>query len=110
MKLTIDTKEDSKEELLRAIHLLQAAAGSQPTYSRMMDKAQHDVPGTLPEAGNIFSLFSQHDSKPAEPAREPDDEEEDEERTGESSYTIREEKNGVVQPEEIPKVVEYDMI
>jgi hypothetical protein len=41
MKLTIDTKEDSKEEIKKAIRMLSAIVGDSEIYTNRPEKAHH---------------------------------------------------------------------
>ena len=88
MKITIDTKEDSHEEISKVIKMLQHLVGessmtNQPTnifedpdsFGQEQVQEQTQAPETEPSSGGIFSMFG-NASEPSgseEPAEEPEE-------------------------------------
>jgi len=77
MRITIDTKTDSREEIRKAIKLLMGLVGGHDVYS---NEAPEEKPAAQP---NIFdspepsvpNLMSMFDSAPAAPTENPPQEE-----------------------------------
>ena len=91
MKLTIDTKEDSHEEIKKAIKMLATIVGDEKVYTNSAPKAAvaniFDSPGSMetsetpvePVQGSVFgSMFGESTPTTEEPAEEKKEEETDE--------------------------------
>jgi len=87
MKLTIDTKEDSHEEIKKAIKMLATIVGDEPVYTNSIPKApvanifesssNEVTPSTSEPSGSIFGNMFGDTSSPAE-TTEPVEEKEEE--------------------------------
>ncbi len=97
MKITIDTKEDSHEEIRRAIKMLSSLVGERETFSNQPNIFDSDPPclgDDIPSdsGGNAFSnMFG---AEPITPSIE------DNENTSDDEVKVEEEK-------EIPDIIEY---
>ncbi len=70
MRITIDTKSDSKDEIRKAIKLLLGLVGSREVYSNEPEKpvSQPNIfDSPAPAVGNLMSIF---DSAPPEAPKE----------------------------------------
>ncbi len=77
MKITIDTKEDTHEEIMKIVTMLSSLAGKEVMSNEgdVFEKKDADL-GT----GNLFGMFDnneQSSEKPEEQSENPDQEEED---------------------------------
>jgi len=73
MRITIDTKSDSKDEIRKAIKLLLGLVGSHEVYSNEPEKpvSQPNIfDSPSPAVGNLMSIF---DSAPEAPKEEKKD-------------------------------------
>ncbi len=61
MKLTIDTKTDSKDEIRKAIRLLAGLIGGQEVYTNEQKEEKKEQPNIFesqtPALGNMMSIF-----------------------------------------------------
>ena len=92
MKITIDTKEDSHEELRKIIKMLSSLIGEKEVMSNQSDMFSDDDSGKEESTG-MFNMFSQD-----KPVTSTDSE------TADSEITTDEEK-----PEEDKKETNYDL-
>ena len=81
MKITIDTKHDSKEEIKKIIGLLNHLVDSEPVYSNSSSEFSNpfDIPNSSEkkeEPTNAFASMFGENSTPTETTEEPKDEEE----------------------------------
>ncbi|MFC1697754.1 hypothetical protein ACFL1H_05450 [Nanoarchaeota archaeon] len=69
MKIQIDTKEDSSEELKKVIRLLQALVNETPSISQSKNIFESGLPGEnvekteTPPSGNMFNMFESQPSQ-----------------------------------------------
>lgn len=126
MKVSIDTKEDRPEHIIKVIALLQSVVGNTssgaissdsttdyPEYSGTEDYSESAAETPESNSGNrtppvgIFNLFNDDEDNSSE---ETSSEDTDQNNENGSSYTIKEEKREPADPEEVPQVVEYDIV
>lgn len=76
MKLTIDTTNDSKEEIRKAIRLLMSLVGDSPSYSNesspsnIFDSPSSSVGGSEPQSGGLFGAMFDN---PVDPPKDDED-------------------------------------
>ncbi|NOZ80353.1 MAG: hypothetical protein GXP63_01660 [DPANN group archaeon] len=78
MKISIDTKEDSHEDMRKLISMLQHIVGGKQEYSTVFDGTSGISPPAAeqsvePVAPGLFSIFDETPSEPAAAPSAPDD-------------------------------------
>ena len=85
MKITIDTKEDSKEEIKKAIRMLSAIVGGSEVYTNaptgLSEKQPNtnifsDEPGSSEQAQSVFGNLFGNPSQPSQASQPQSTEEE----------------------------------
>ena len=99
MRLTIDTKMDSKDEIRKAIRLLMGLVGNGEVYTNdVTEESKNDVaPSPMSDAPSMSGLMSLFDNPPSEPAVSTIQKSEEN-----ASQVVKDEKD-----ESIPKIEFY---
>lgn len=114
MQITVDTKNDSREHILKVIELLTHLTS--PTSLNTENSHNNVSQDVIPSSGlstsqavasqGIFNLFDE-DLAPKQNMEEASEETTDLNKV--SAYRIEEERREPAQPTEIPMVIEYDL-
>lgn len=85
MKITIDTKEDSHEEIRKVIRMLQNLVGEEKVYSNQGNIFNDSKPVTKNVFGNLFSNDNKEESQ------------------------LKEEKPSEEEKKDVPEIITYDL-
>jgi len=78
MKITIDTKEDSHEEIKKIIRMLSSLVGEQEVFSNQSDIFSDNSSGDSSQQGSdIFNVFNDNSENKTEEKKAEEDKKED---------------------------------